>query len=214
LIHRTDGNLDEIGIAQIENIEFTDIPTETMLIHKTDGTTYEIETILISNITFNEVSSIEDTAELISSIPIRFLKNHPNPFNPSTTISFELNEAGFRSNIPYKINRFHTNFPQDTLNLGYGDCDDKSNLLISMLHILNIEAYFVLVPKHIFIVVPLENIWDRKALYIDGKAHYILETTAKDSPIGFPLQYRLSQIDAIIDPFENQKVLYSKLEYR
>lgn len=95
LIHRTDGNLDEIGIAQIENIEFTDIPTETMLIHKTDGTTYEIETILISNITFNEASSIEDTAELISSIPIRFLKNHPNPFNPSTTISFELNEAGF-----------------------------------------------------------------------------------------------------------------------
>jgi len=118
------------------------------------------------------------------------------------------------SNIPYKINQFHTNFPQDTLNLGYGDCDDKSNLLISMLHIEGIKAYFVLVPKHIFIVVPLESIWGRKALYIDGKAHYILETTAKDSPIGFPLQYRLSEIDAIIDPFENKKIEYQKLEYK
>ncbi|MBN2824912.1 MAG: transglutaminase domain-containing protein [Campylobacterales bacterium] len=115
--------------------------------------------------------------------------------------------------IPYKINRFHTNFPQDTLNLGYGDCDDKSNLLISMLNIIGIKAYFVLVPKHIFIIVALENIPNRKALYIDNKAHYILETTAKGSPIGFPLQYKLSHITAIIDPFENKKVPYQTIEY-
>jgi len=118
------------------------------------------------------------------------------------------------SNIPYKVNRFHTNFPQDTLNLGYGDCDDKSNLLISMLHIEGIKAYFVLVPKHIFIIVPLEPIWGRKALYIDGKAHYILETTAKDSPIGFPLKYPLIQIHGIIDPFKNEKISYHTLQYK
>lgn len=117
------------------------------------------------------------------------------------------------TNIPYRINRFHTNFPQDTLNLGYGDCDDKSNLLISMLHILDIQAYFVLVPKHIFIIVPLETIAGKKALYIDNKPHYILETTAKDSSIGFPLKYRLSQIHAIIDPLTNQKLTYQALEY-
>jgi len=118
------------------------------------------------------------------------------------------------TNIPYQINRFHTNFPQDTLNLGYGDCDDKSNLLISMLHIEGIKAYFVLVPKHIFIIVPLENIRGKKALYLDGKPHYILETTAQDSPIGFPLHYPLSQIQAIIDPFVNEKINYGRLEYR
>jgi hypothetical protein len=118
------------------------------------------------------------------------------------------------TNIPYKINRFHTNFPQDTLNLGYGDCDDKSNLLISMLHIVGINAYFVLVPKHIFIVVPLQNIYGTKALYIDGQPHYILETTAKDSAIGFPLKYPLSQIHAIIEPFENKTIEYKRLEYK
>ncbi len=118
------------------------------------------------------------------------------------------------THIPYKINAFHTNFPQDTLNLGYGDCDDKSNLLISMLRIVGIEAYFVLVPKHIFIVVSLEKIEYAKALYIDTKPYYILETTAKNSPIGFPLHYPLKDIKAIIDPFANEKIAYRTLEYQ
>jgi len=118
------------------------------------------------------------------------------------------------SNIPYKINTFHTNFPQDTLALGYGDCDDKSNLLISMLHILGIEAYFVLVPKHIFVIVPLERVEGKVALYIDGRAYYILETTAKGSSIGYPLRYRVDQIHAVIDPFSNQKIPFERLEYR
>lgn len=118
------------------------------------------------------------------------------------------------THIPYKINAFHTNFPQDTLNLGYGDCDDKSNLLISMLRIVGIEAYFVLVPKHIFIIVSLEKIDYAKALYIDAKPYYILETTAKNSLIGFPLRYPLKDIKAIIDPFANEKIAYRTLEYQ
>jgi len=116
--------------------------------------------------------------------------------------------------IPYKINAFHTNFPQDTLNLGYGDCDDKSNLLISMLRIVGMKAYFVLVPKHIFIVVSLQDMHHKKALYIDAQPYYILETTVKDSPVGFPLHYKLKDIKAIIDPFANEKIAYRALEYR
>jgi len=33
--------------------------------------------------------------ELISPIPIHFIKNSPNPFNPHTSISFELDEQGY-----------------------------------------------------------------------------------------------------------------------
>ncbi|MCK4440839.1 MAG: hypothetical protein KAU90_02455, partial [Sulfurovaceae bacterium] len=41
------------------------------------------------------------------------------------------------TNIPYKVNNFQANSPQDTIRRNFGDCDDKSNLLISMLHELN-----------------------------------------------------------------------------
>ncbi|MBD3790857.1 MAG: transglutaminase domain-containing protein [Campylobacterales bacterium] len=61
--------------------------------------------------------------------------------------------------IPYKINNFRAQKPMQTIANGYGDCDDKSNLLISLLHALGKEAYyFVLVPKHIFVITPLEDL--------------------------------------------------------
>jgi hypothetical protein len=94
-IHKTDASTDEIEIALIENIEFTQTPVEIMFIYKIDGTIYEIETALIENISFNITTSIDNTFELSSAISIGFLNNSPNPFNPSTTISFELNEPGF-----------------------------------------------------------------------------------------------------------------------
>lgn len=117
------------------------------------------------------------------------------------------------TNIPYKTSTFQSNSPQRTIQLNYGDCDDKSNLLISMLHGLGIEAYFVLVPKHIFVIVPLED--DRldgvPSLMVDNRKFYILESTAKDSKVGYPLKYKLSEIDTIIDPFSNRKMVYSSI---
>ena len=118
--------------------------------------------------------------------------------------------------IPYKINHFKAHSPQQTIQNDYGDCDDKSNLLISMLHALGIEAYFVLVPKHIFVIVPLSDkrLSQQKGLWIDEKKYFILESTAKGSSIGYPLHYELSQINTIVDPFSNKKIEYEQLEYK
>ena len=121
------------------------------------------------------------------------------------------------TNIPYKVNNFQAHSPQDTIQKNFGDCDDKSNLLISLLHELKLESYFVLLPKHIFVIVALEEVHlnhFRKGLYINGKKYYILESTAKNSPIGFPLRYELNEIKTIIEPFENRKIDISKLEWK
>lgn len=120
------------------------------------------------------------------------------------------------THIPYRINHFQANSPQRTIQNNFGDCDDKSNLLISMLHALQVESYFVLVPGHIFVIARLDDsrLRDTKSLLLNGKNYYILESTAKGSKIGFPLQYSLKQIEAVIDPFDNEKMEVLSLEYK
>jgi hypothetical protein len=122
----------------------------------------------------------------------------------------------FATNIPYHSNTFQQYSAQKTIQQNFGDCDDKSNLLISMLHALGKEAYFVLVPKHIFVITPVEDrrLAHRKGLWVNGKKYYILESTAKDSKVGFPLKYKLDDIDVIIEPFSNEKLSIEKLEWR
>lgn len=125
------------------------------------------------------------------------------------------NILDYVTHIPYKINHFRANSPQKTIQNNFGDCDDKSNLLISMLHALDKEAYFVLVPKHIFVIVTIkEPLADTKGLWIDGKKYYILESTAKGSLLGYPLHYALTDIQAIVEPFSNRKLDYDTLEYK
>ena len=65
---------------------------ETMFIQKTDGTTVEVPVANITSITFSNVAA-EDLSQFIEKVPLKFLKNYPNPFNPVTTISFNLNYA-------------------------------------------------------------------------------------------------------------------------
>ncbi len=51
-----------------------------------------------------------------------------------------------------------------------------------MLHELGLESYFVLVPKHIFVIVRLDDVHLRhlvKGLYVNGVKYYILESTEK-----------------------------------
>ena len=122
----------------------------------------------------------------------------------------------FSSNIPYHTKTFQQYSPQKTIQQNFGDCDDKSNLLISMLYALDKEAYFVLVPKHIFVITPIDDLHlsKQKGLWINGKKYYILESTATNSRVGFPLHYRVEEIDVIVEPFTNEKIEIDKLEYR
>ena len=121
----------------------------------------------------------------------------------------------FVTKIPYKINESIARSAKQVVTQNFGDCDDKSNLLISLLKVKGYEAYFVLVPKHIFVVVNMQNIkLNTKALYINDKPFYILESTANASKIGFPLKYKFDEIDAIVDPFLNKKLVVRSLDYR
>ncbi|MDO6829101.1 hypothetical protein Q4582_13600 [Poseidonibacter sp. 1_MG-2023] len=121
----------------------------------------------------------------------------------------------FVTKIPYKVNESIARSSKQVVTQNFGDCDDKSNLLISMLKMKGYEAYFVLVPKHIFVIVNLKTkLANKKALYIDGKRFYKLESTATLSKIGFPLKYTFDEIEAIIDPFKNKQLVYDKLEYK
>lgn len=121
----------------------------------------------------------------------------------------------FVTAIPYKINESIARSAKQVVEQNFGDCDDKSNLLISMLKVKGYEAYFVLVPKHIFVIVNMEQkLENKKALYINGKRFYILESTAQNSKIAFPLKYSFEEIEAIIDPFVNKKLVVEKLEYK
>ncbi|BAK74521.1 hypothetical protein [Arcobacter sp. L] len=122
----------------------------------------------------------------------------------------------FVTKIPYKINESIARSSKQVVEQNFGDCDDKSNLLISLLKVKGYdEIYFVLVPEHIFVIIHLQNIkLNSKALYVNDKRFYILESTATNSKIGFPLKYKLEEIDAIVDPFKNKKLVVNKLEYK
>ena len=122
----------------------------------------------------------------------------------------------FVTHIPYHTTTFQRYSAQKTIQQNFGDCDDKSNLLISMLHTLDKEAYFVLVPKHIFIIVTLNDhrLNRKKGLWVNGKKYYILESTAKGSKVGYPLQYKVEDVDVIVEPFSNEKISIEKLEWK
>ena len=70
------------------------LTAETMKINLSNGEIVEFDTSQIEQITFGPDVSVEDMVEFISQIPIKFIKNYPNPFNPKTTISFEIAEKG------------------------------------------------------------------------------------------------------------------------
>lgn len=78
-------------ISEIDQITFAD---ESLLIHLTSTAVENFGIVEIDRITFCEDLSVEELVEFVSKIPIRLLGNYPNPFNPETTISFEIAQPG------------------------------------------------------------------------------------------------------------------------
>ena len=122
------------------------------------------------------------------------------------------------TNIEYKINPSTAKKPLETIKKGYGDCDDKSNLLISLLEELNFDSYFVIVPNHIFVITHIEDdlydeLNDKKAFLIDNKKYYLLESTAKKVQIGFPLHYSIQSIEKIFNPFTRKTISPKNIKY-
>lgn len=118
------------------------------------------------------------------------------------------------TNIPYKVHNFNARKPMDTIQRNYGDCDDKSNLLSSLLTAKGYENYIVLVPKHAFVIVNSKEVHpDKKALYFQNKRFYILESTAKNSLIGYAFNYKINEIEAIIDPIQKNILKTGKITY-
>ena len=63
-----------------------------IMIIQTENGVLEFEISEIANISFSGVVSSEEMEIVLSKIPFKFLKNSPNPFNPTTIISFESTE--------------------------------------------------------------------------------------------------------------------------
>lgn len=94
-VHKTDGTTDEYEITSDVNITFSDVnETDVMKILKTDNNTdvYNLSDVIV--ISFSGSSIIDDVNQKLKEIPISLLKNYPNPFNPSTNISFDINRPG------------------------------------------------------------------------------------------------------------------------
>lgn len=166
----------------------------------------------------NQFTDIGDST-YVNQIRLDDYTNRLSSFLIKDCNNYELCEVqtllNFVTAIPYKINKNIAKSSKQVVKQNYGDCDDKSNLLISMLKLRSYEVYFVLVPKHIFVIVNLEKkILNKKALYINGKRFYILESTAKNSKIAFPLRYKLNEIEAILDPFKNEILEVNNIEYK
>lgn len=62
---------------------------DTLRIHTINGT-IEIDLATVRHIKFDSFVNSTASNQIISKIPISFLRNYPNPFNPDTNISFKL----------------------------------------------------------------------------------------------------------------------------
>ena len=66
---------------------------EIMTVHTNTGD-YVFNVSEIIEIYFDPDGSTDDFIEFMNNVPIKFLRNFPNPFNPATSIQFEITQKG------------------------------------------------------------------------------------------------------------------------
>lgn len=100
IVNKKDGTKVTIELTSETAISFSDgSSADKMTVHKTNSgfDIYNLSDAM--HITISGPSGIEE--EIIKVIPVSLLKNYPNPFNPSTTISFDLGKSGMVSVAVY-----------------------------------------------------------------------------------------------------------------
>jgi hypothetical protein len=82
---------------------FWKIYSDSIVIHLSSGDTFEIDTSEIIEITFDGEVTIQEMVNILKQVPIKLVKNYPNPFNPKTIITFELSQSGKTSVTIYNL---------------------------------------------------------------------------------------------------------------
>ncbi len=95
IIHLSDGTTDEIEITSDVNITFADVSEgDIMKVLKMDNSIDEYSLTDVVVISFGEVGIDVDDVIKLKEFSISLLTNYPNPFNPSTKISFNIEKSG------------------------------------------------------------------------------------------------------------------------
>lgn len=100
-IVKKDGTTDYLTVANDTQITFSDGNLlHRLKVVKKDNSSdiYNLSDVVV--ISFGSTGIAED-GERLKEIPVALLKNYPNPFNPSTTISFATVQAGLVSVAVY-----------------------------------------------------------------------------------------------------------------
>ena len=83
-----------------------------------------------------------------------------------------------------------------------------------MLKVRGYEAYFVLVPKHIFVIVNLENQGNKKALYVNDKKNGVEKGYYEDGSIRWETHYKNDKKNGVEKWYHEDGSLVSTTKYK
>lgn len=120
-------------------------------------------------------------------------------------------------NINYTYQNETNKRPTEVIKYG-GDCDEKSQLMASMLKAINVKSILIYTNNHAFIAVEIENeknlIKPYAKIEIEGKNYYYAETTDKNSYIGAFNNITPKDFKAIYDVENEYKIKIEKAKLK